>query len=149
MKRWICILLCILLTLSGCAAKTGEYTPTGDALEYGDGQTAPTSPKGDEEPQSLTLTYYPDRSLHPYTSTDFTNQALFSLIYQGLFAIDRDYQAQPVLCKSFRVSEDMRTYTFYPESATFSDGTPLTGADVVASLNKAKSSANYLSLIHI
>ena len=28
MKRWICILLCILLTLSGCAAKTGEYTPT-------------------------------------------------------------------------------------------------------------------------
>lgn len=141
MKRIFCLFLCMLL-LCGCKGK-GDYTPTGDALEYGDDYTGPTVVREDESSQALTLTWYPGRSMNPFICTDFTNQALFSLLYQGLFTPNRNYGTEPVLCKSYRVSEDMKTYTFYLESAVFSDGTPLTAADVAASYEAAKKSSTY------
>ena len=141
MKRILCLCLCAVLLLSGCAGK-GEYTPTGDALEYGDDYTGPTYVR-EQEAQSLTLTWYSGRTMNPFNCTDFTNQALFSLLYQGLFSPDRNYGTEPILCKSYRVSEDMKTYTFYPEDAVFSDGTHMSAADVKASYDAAKNSKNY------
>ena len=146
MKRSISIvlLLCLLLTVFAGCGSDDVYVPTGDALEFEEDYTGPTTPTTvPEEPTDLTLTYYPDKSMNPYTCNDFTNRALFSLIYQGLFSVDRAYEVQPVLCKNYRISEDMRTYTFYIERATFSDGTILTAQDVVASLQKAKESKLY------
>ena len=81
--------------------------------------------------------------MNPTIATDFTNRMLFSLIYQGLFSYDRAYQVQPVLCKEYSVSRDMRTYVFYLEKATFSNGAPVTAEDVVASFQQAKSSSYY------
>ena len=143
MKRSLCFALALtLLLLCGCGKK-GAYTPTGDALmpeDYaGPAITAPPS----QEEQSLVLTYYPNITLNPYSCTDFTNRALFSLLYQGLFALDRDYQAEPMLCKQYSVSDNMMRYTFYLENATFSDGTALTGNDVAASLQAARESQVY------
>lgn len=134
-----------MLALSLCACNEEQaYIPTGDALEYGDDYTGPTATAApDNTDQSLTLTYYPDRSMNPLESADYTNRTLFSLIYQGLFSIDRDYNIQPLLCKSYHRSEDMKTYVFRLENATFGDGTPLTAEDVVATLNAARSSAVY------
>ena len=48
-----------------------------------------------------------------------------------------------MLCKQFSVSADMKTYVFYMEEATFSNGTVLTPRDVAASLNAAKESDVY------
>lgn len=146
MKRFTAIVLCLCMCaglLGGCG-KDDAYTPTGDGLTWDEDYTGPvyTAPTGHEE-QELVLTWYPDRSMNPYICTDFTNQALFSLLYQGLFSVDRGYRVEPVLCKNYRVSEDMKTYTFYPESATFSDGTVLTAQDVADSLLAARDSAVY------
>ena len=146
MKRLICILLCAAMVLPfyGCATEDKPYTPTGDGLTWEEGYTGPTHMK-EETPstQELRLTYYPNVSMNPYTCSDFTNRALFSLIYQGLFAVDRGYTPAPLLCKSYKVSQDMKTYTFYPENARFSDGTTLTAADVAASLQAARESDVY------
>lgn len=145
MKRLICLLLCTILVLGLCACG-GEtaYIPTGDALEYGDDYTGPTATTPpDTTEQALTLTYYPDRSMNPLECTDYTNRTLFSLIYQSLFTVDRDYAVQPQLCKTFRRSEDMKTYEFRIENATFGDGTPLTAEDVAATLNAARGSTVY------
>lgn len=147
MKRIIATVLCAVMTvglLGGCGSEDKPYIPTGDGLTWDEDYTGPTvtTPQTDEE-QELTLTYYPDRSMNPYICTDFTNRALFSLLYQSLFIVDRDYNVEPMLCKSYSVSEDMKTYTFYLEDATFSDGTALTAQDVAASLMAAKNSQIY------
>ena len=143
MKRMLAISL-LALFLVGCAAQETAYQPTGDALIYDEDYTGPVATRPQQESdQELTLTYYPDQSMHPYEATDFTNRALFSLIYQSLFTVDRDYNIEPMLCKQYSVSQDMRTYTFYLENATFSDGSRLTATDVVESLLAAKESTVY------
>lgn len=126
--------------LAGCQEQPA-YVPTGNGLHQSV-TTQPTRPPVSTE-QTLSFAYYPDHSLNPYTATEIINRALFSLIYQPLFAIDRDYTVHPILCKSYSVSRDQRVYTFYLEAATFSDGSPLTAADVAASLLAAKASTVY------
>ena len=143
MKRFITILilLCLVAALFGCGQENA-YVPTGDGLTPQEGETVYIPPA--ETEQKLTLTYYPDRSMNPFTSTDFTNRALFSLLYQGLFVIDRDYNAQPILCSRYTVSKDLKTYTFYiDEKATFSNGASVTVQDVLASLQAAQKSTYY------
>lgn len=142
MKRITAWLLLAALILSGCGSGAKPYVPTGDGLYQ---ETTPTithtQPAMTE--QVLTLGYNPDNALNPYAATDITNRLLFSLLYQGLFAVDMRYNVTPMLCKTYSISRDMKTYVFYLEDATFSDGSPLTAADVVASLNAARKSAVY------
>lgn len=139
--------LALILGLVGCSASDkGVYTPTGDALSsQGEGPATPTDENaGTQVEQAVTVSYYPDRSLNPLVCTDFTNRALFSLLYQGLFSVDRDYNVRGVLCDRYLMAEDMRSYTFYVDkNATFSDGTAVRAADVVASLQAAWQSDYY------
>ena len=144
MKKKIALLLCLSLLLSllsGCGDSEKAYVPTGDALVM-EGEEPPVQ-ESNTGPQELTMAYYADRSMNPIQSTDYTNRALFSLIYQGLFAADSNYNAVPILCKSFQVSPDLKAFTFYIEDARFSDGTPLTIEDVLASYEAAKDNKNY------
>ncbi len=139
MKRILIMALCVSLLLGGCGEKK-PYVPTGDGLS-GDEVAIPTGPTITED--ELTLAYFPDRSLDPLASSDQTNRALFDLVYQSLFAVNAQYQAVPILCERFAVSPDMKTYLFYPASATFSDGSALTAQDVASSLRAAKESGYY------
>ena len=146
MKQKIALLLCLsvlLSLLSGCGSDKKEaYVPTGDALLMED--EAPPAADKNSAAQELTMAYYANRSMNPIQSTDYTNRALFSLIYQGLFSADSNYNAVPILCKSYQASADLKTFTFYIENARFSDGTPLTIEDVLASYEAAKDNKNYV-----
>ena len=141
-KRILSVLLCIAAlcsVLSGCKNPESPYVPTGDGLTWDDSPGSGTVTNPDNPEQSLTLTYYPDRTLNPFLCTDFTNRALFPLLFQSLFVTDRNYQVEPQLCKQYSVSADLKTYTFYiEETVTFSDGSILTAEDVISSLNEAK-----------
>ena len=147
MKRLMAILLSLLMIagmLTGCTNEDEPYTPTGAGLTWDEDYTGPVNdPDGGKEEQTLKLTYYPDRSMNPYICTDFTNRALFGLLYQSLFTVDRGYNVEPQLCKNYRVSEDMKTYTFYLENATFTDGVQLTAMDVLVSLQTARENPYY------
>lgn len=143
MKRFVCLLLCAALALplfSGCGETENPYVPTGDALVDGPETIPSTVPDAEAV---FSLAYYPQKSLNPYEATDHTNRVLFSLLYQGLFTVDRNYQVTPVLCSSYSRSADMKSYTFRVEGATFSDGAAVTASDVAASLNAAKKSAYF------
>ena len=145
MKRIITLLLSCVLILScfaGCSDDAAAYNPTGDALSREDGSPMKEPIKKEKE-QDLTLTYYPDITLNPLQCTDYTNRALFSLMYQGLFTTDHEYNVYPLLCKTYTRAQDMRSYTFYLETATFSDGTTVTPEDVVATYLAAKESTYY------
>lgn len=143
MKRITALALCAALTaglLSGCGIKEDPYVPTGNAL-YSEDASVPTQDPVTRE--QITVPYYPDRPLNPYECTDQTNRALLSLLYQGLFVQDQDYQVWPILCETYRVSWDMKTYHFTLAKASFSDGSPVTAEDVKASLKAAKKSPAY------
>lgn len=146
MKRILCLFLSLVLALSlfaGCSAVPEEYVPNGKGLTNDDGTTKPPETTPDTPEQELTLAYYPDKPMNPLKTADYTNTVLFSLMYQGLFAVDGNFQAYPVLCKEYSVSNDMKTWIFYPEQATFSDGSVLTQDDVFASLKCAIESDLY------
>lgn len=139
MKRILSFILCAVMVLSvfsGCSKKQQADKPT---VAPGQQTDKPVDPAQ----QDLTLTYYPNRSMNPLLATDYTNRALFSLIYQGLFAVDRNYNVEPMLCKRYTVSADKRTYVFYLENATFSDGTHITARDAAASLQRARTGDYY------
>ena len=145
MKRLLATVLCLCLVLCGCGKSGGNpYTPTGNGLDYDAGNSgAQSAPQQESTVENFSLAYYKEKTLNPYTCTDFTNRVLFSLLYQGLFSIDREYNVEPQLCKNYSVSQDAKTYTFTLENATFSDGQPVTAKDVLASLNAAKESDYY------
>lgn len=144
MKRSILILLCLLcLCLFGCDTGEEPYVPTGDGLFREEDVTEATEAPEDIPEQELVLIYYPEKTLNPYKGVDETNLVLYSLLYQNLFVVDADYQVKPVLCSRYTVTENMKNYVFYIENATFSDGTPLTEEDVLASIQAARTSQRF------
>lgn len=153
MKRILSLMLCLGLlcpVFSGCAAEDTAYIPTGDALIYSDAELENLESDEELEPQELTLAYYADRSLNPLESSDYTNRVLFSLIYQGLFSIGRDFKPYPILCSRYEISADYRSYIFYLENATFSDGSFVSVQDVLDTYTAAKSGGYYAGrLAHV
>ena len=148
MKRIITLILSSILLLNclcGCNSEKQPYVPTGDGLTWEEDYTGPAATRPqDTQSQPLTLAYYPDRSMNPILCTDYTNRALFSLMYQSLFVVDWDYNVEPMLCKQFSVNTELTQYTFYiEENVTFSDGALLTALDVVESLKAAWQSEYY------
>lgn len=139
MKKAVALFLALtLLWLPGCGNDLGAYEPTGKGLTWDEDDPHVETTEPEIQEQDLVLMYYPDIPLNPFTCTDYTNRALFSLMYQGLFVTDSDYQVYPILCDYYTVSQDSRTYTIYlREDATFSDGTPVTIEDVLACYQQA------------
>ena len=130
MKKLTALFLCFCLTcgcFSGCAREEEEpYVPTGDAILL-EGQD-PEDFIVEEESDPVTLAYNPEMSMNPLIAHSPNNRVLFSLMYQSLFVTDQNYEVKPILCQRYRVSEDLKTYTIYPETnARFSDGDPLQG----------------------
>lgn len=142
LRKFVPILLALSL-LSGCAAKSGGHTPTGNALVMEDDSTIAAQPTEQTTADTVTMTYHPDLTMNPLACTDAANRALFSLLYQGLFSVDRTYRVEPLLCDRYTVSPDNTVYTFYVTQATFSDGSAVTAADVAATLQAARESDYY------
>lgn len=78
-------------------------------------------------------------------------------IFETLFALDRDYQVQPMIAKDYEISDDQKTYTIkLREDITFHDGTSLVIEDVTASIDRwqkvsavGKNASNYIEEIKI
>ena len=97
-----------------------------------------------QTPQGFGLAYVEEYGFNPFSCVCITNRPIFSLVYESLFVLDSSFQPEPVLCEHFSVSESGQTYLFTVcEGVTFSDGSPLTAEDVVASLQAAQGSAYY------
>ena len=130
MRKWTAFALILSLLLGclpGCASEEEEvYVPTGDAIVL-DGQEPDDFVEEEEEPQKVTLAYNPDRSLNPLIGYSQNNRVLFSLMYQGLFTVNSNFEAVPILCSAFQVAPSNMIYTCYVDpNATFSDGSKVT-----------------------
>ena len=59
------------------------------------------------------------------------------LVYDTLFALDEKMQTRPQMVDKWEVSPDKLTYTFtLRDGLEWHDGTPVTGADCVASIRR-------------
>jgi len=101
---------------------------------------AETSVSGDT---IFSINYSSLYGLNPISDLKKVNQLASSLVYEGLFAYDENFDFYPVLCESY-YTQDGTYYTFKIKSGvTFHDGTPLTANDVYYSINLARRSSLY------
>lgn len=78
-------------------------------------------------------------------------------IFETLFALDSDYQIQPMIAEDYEVSDDMKKYTIQlRDNVTFHDGSNVTAEDVVASIDRwqqvsgvGENAAKYIEEVNI
>ena len=75
----------------------------------GGDETTTMPPEAVEAVQTLKLPYSKGDKLNPFTATSMLNQQLMPLIYDGLFALDKNYTPQPLLASNY--SRSGRTLT--------------------------------------
>lgn len=77
--------------------------------------------------------------INPLLSTTSSGKDLSYLLYSGLMRINEKGELMPDIAESYTISPDGTEYTFViRKNAAFHDGKPLTSADVVFTIEKAK-----------
>ena len=138
----LCAALLPALLLSACwqdlPASENPSLPIAEETED------PQSAEARTLPERFALPYAPDQTLDPVTCTDGMQQVVASLLCEGLFRLGPDFEPEPWLCASYTYDAASYTYVFTLRSGvTFSDGSPLTAADVKATLDRARNSVRY------
>ena len=143
MKRsLLCLLLAlVLLCTTGCSDWEAADDPLGELSSFY--QTENDEPEP-EPLTALTLPYVSGETLDPVTATDTVQQTVGALLYEGLFALDQQFQPQPVLADSWEYDSQRLVWTIRIRAdALFSDGSAVTAQDVAATLERARTSARY------
>lgn len=138
--RYTVFLLSVLL-LTGCWQEEPlEPNDFSDLLQEGQ----EVQSEGTLLPEAFSLPYVPGYTLDPITCPDGMQQVISSLLCEGLFRQGPDFEPEPWLCDSYTHDVEMRVFTFtLKPDITFSDGSPLTAADVKITLQRAKASPRY------
>lgn len=80
--------------------------------------------------------------INPLLAISDADRDLSTLTYSGLMGLSGSGSLVPVLAESYVMSPDGKTYTFVlRDDARFTDGTPVTSADVVFTVKKAQDPA--------
>ncbi len=129
MKKFLSIIFSLLIILSLCSCKSktensGNSSETVNAKE-----------------STLSLAYSISEDLDPFAVETVINTQLMTLVYDGLYKLDKTYKPVPTVAKSGIVSETTVNITL--NNVRFSDGTSVTAPDVAYSFNRAKESPTY------
>src|ERR1700744_4081630 len=112
----------------------GKFVPC-LALAAALGLSATSTPAA---PATLNMAWAQDATgLDPHKQTAFSSIRLLELIYEPLVRSDADLNTVPAIAQSWTFSPDGKTLTFKLDpKAKFSDGNPVTPADVKASFER-------------
>lgn len=104
---------------SGCA---GDGAPAGQP---------PSPARGPRYGGTVVLGLSSDPgALNPAITSSGVTHPVTGEIFDGLVLLDRNFRPSPALARSFRVSDDGRSYTFDLVRTRWHDGKPFTSADV-------------------
>jgi peptide/nickel transport system substrate-binding protein/oligopeptide transport system substrate-binding protein len=106
------------------------------------GTTTTTPTSGKATTQTLNFPFQAGisdiKTFDPALSTDAASIAAIDLVFTGLVQFNDKLEVQPQLAASYVLGSDGLTWTFkLKPNLKFSDGTPLTSADVVYSIDRA------------
>ena len=141
-KRIFAALLALCLTvLTGCDWSDNTDDIFGTLTDYYNVENKDKDK--DVKLTSFALPYLKGETADPITCPDGAQLTLGTLLYEGLFALDGQFEAQPALAESYTYDASRYTYTITLRAASFSDGTSVTARDVVNALRRAQTSARY------
>ncbi len=124
-KRVLAVLLCILL-LAGCGRQNGI---SGTEVQQEEDLTP-------QQGGTLNLYAYAPDTLNPLITDYQCNVEMLGLVYEGLFCVEQDFSATPVLAAGYEASDGNRRYTVYlKDGVQFHDGSVFGAADVVATID--------------
>ena len=128
--RFLPALLCLFAILLAACGSTTTTPP---------GSSGPTKASADKQIAILPEAGVSDiATFDPGLSTDLPSIAAIDLVFTGLVQLDDNLKVQPQLAASYSVGSDGLTWTFHLRpNLKFSDGTPLTSADVAYSIDRA------------
>src|SRR5579885_350717 len=148
--QFLISLLClaVMLLLASCGRNSPRTPP-----KSGKPAMAPKNQQRFRTPYTVSDL----KSFDPATSTDLASIGAVDMVFTGLVAENDQLQVIPQLANDYSASSDGLSYTFHLRAnLKFSDGTPLTSADVAYSIDRALSpdvynlngiSLTYLGLI--
>lgn len=123
--RWFVFLAALALLAAAC---TGGGQQGGPGGQGGGEQGGQGSPKYGG---TLVVAASEPGALNPAITSAGTTHPVTGQIFNGLVRLDRQFNPQPDLARSWTVSPDGLTYTFnLARNARWHDGTPFTSADV-------------------
>ena len=125
----ICLIVC---TLSAC--KTAKPDQSNHQLVT---QTT-TEPASDET--GFKLSYSQSDSLNPFESDTLNNQVVENLVFESLFVLDENCEAQPQLATGYQYTNGKTLSVTIENGNIFSDGSAITARSIVDSFERAKSS---------
>src|SRR3954452_1896274 len=77
------------------------------------------------------------RSLDPIWTTAYITRNYGYMVYDTLFALDKDLKPQPQMVDTWTVSDDKLKYSFtLRDGLKWHDGQPVTAADCIASIQR-------------
>src|SRR5712671_6871468 len=92
------------------------------------------------ETAAKTLRFIPQadlRSIDPIWTTAYVTRNFGYLVFDTLFALDKDFKVQPQMVDSWTASDDKLTYKFtLRDGLKWHDGEPVRAADCVASIER-------------
>src|SRR5436305_6324961 len=87
-----------------------------------------------------TLRFIPQadlRSIDPIWTTAYVTRNFGYLVFDTLFALDKEFKPQPQMVESWSVSDDKLTYKFtLRDGLKWHDGQPVRAADCIASIQR-------------
>lgn len=148
MKLFAALLLAAALALGGCAALAEPDVIEEDWENYQQpvqqAEPEPSEPESPDYPAAFSLPYHRNHTLDPVTCGEGVQEAVASLLYEPLFALDGQFQPEPVLCESYEWNDTGLVCTLTLRgSVDFSDGSSLTARDVVETLLRARESERF------
>ena len=144
-KKGMFAVLAAMLLLTGCgetAQQPGDQ-PDQPPEVYSplDGQEA--LPQRQAVDSVFSLNFDPEGGTNPLMASSSANMQFWSLLYDSVFTVDENFAVSSEIVKEVK-TEDYIWWVFDMNSdITFSDGTPLTAADVVYSIQRAGQTAYY------
>lgn len=158
MKRILCLLLVLTLSVglfTGCKEQQPQIPALPEDSELAalvtnqdviaeDAEDS-TAEEIEVAPGAFSMPYNAAYGWDPYECTSMENRGVMQLIYEGLFTMTPQYDAEGVLCSGYEVSDDGTVYTLTIRGAKFSNGKTVTADDVVHSMNRAQASTVYKS----
>ena len=123
----ISIILAVALAVGGCSAVKNdkkEESNTSNKKTYSD---------------KIQLAIQKPSTINPLTNTDESVLNVLNLVYDGLFELNKNYNAIPKLVKNSKISSDGKRIDIVLKDAKWHDGNPITADDVAFTVSSIRS----------